>query len=35
MQGWAAQIGNIGAILMASGTPATATMDQVSEIAAA
>ena len=27
--------GNIGAILMASGTPATATMDQVSAIAAA
>ena len=27
--------GNIGAILMASGTPATATMDQVAAIAAA
>src|SRR5262249_59130264 len=27
--------GNIGAILMASGTPATATMDQVTAIAAA
>src|SRR6185369_13097936 len=27
--------GNVGAILMASGTPATATMDQVTAIAAA
>ncbi|HYI14984.1 MAG TPA: hypothetical protein VEX37_06315, partial [Thermomicrobiales bacterium] len=27
--------GNIGAILMASGTPATATMDQVAAICAA